>query len=140
VVGGYGRANFGCPAAFCAGAAEPKAQGWELGFKAVVIPMGTMMGWVEGTGTYETVSIVRTQTPEGERESSLVGYEGAVGVSLGVGAELPLRGKMDLTFVPGFRLRLYDADPPASDSDLAAVRVSYVLVELGIRYIFGRGG
>jgi hypothetical protein len=99
-----------------------------------------MLGWIEGAGTYETVSIVRTKNPQGERESRRVTYEGAFGLSLGVGAELPLHGAMDLTFVPGFRLRRYSAAPPTSDSDLASVKVTYVLFEAGFRYIFGRGG
>jgi hypothetical protein len=136
--GGYGRAGFNCEAAFCVGSEKPKAQGWEVGLKAVVVPLGSMMGWVEGAGTYETVSIVRTLSPEGEPRSRLVDYNGAVGVSLGVGAELPLRGTLDLTFSPAVRFRLYDADPPGDHPDMVSVPVRYALFELGFRYIFGR--
>jgi hypothetical protein len=138
VFAGYGQARFKCAAALCFGADKPKTQGFEAGFKAVVIPLGSMTGWVEGAGTYERVSIVRTLTPEGERQSLLVDYGGATGLSLGVGAELPLRGTLDLTFSPSVRFRLYDADPPSDHPDMASVPVRYALFELGFRYIFGR--
>jgi hypothetical protein len=93
--------------------------------------------WVEGAGLLEEATIVRSEDREGNRAPAAVSYPWSLGFSVGLGAELPLRGAYDLFFTPGFRFRYVPADPPDSHSDLASITATYMLFEIGFRIALG---
>jgi hypothetical protein len=93
--------------------------------------------WVEGSGVFEQVTLVRTQDPEGDRNPRAVGYPWSLGFSGGIGAELALTRDGTLSFSPGFRYRYVPSDPPASEPDMASVSATYMLFEVGFRVVLG---
>jgi len=94
--------------------------------------------WVEGAAALEEVTIIRTQDGAGDPASIRVSYPWAAGLSVGLGAELDLKGDEVLFFTPGFRFRYAPADPPASHPDLASITATYALFEVGFRVVLGR--
>ena len=131
--GEYGKANLNCSVTFCGTRVSPGTKGLSLGLRAMALPLGNMDIWVEGAGVFEEVTIIRSEDREGNREPAAVAYPWSLGISGGVGAELPLTGENNFFFSPGFRFRYVPADPPDDHTDLTSVIATYMLFEVGFR-------
>lgn len=127
-----------CSATFCGNAVKPGVRGLGVGIRAIAFPLGSMDIWVEGEGVFEQVTIIRVQDPAGNRTPSAVDYPWSYGFSGGAGAELALTGKGDIYFSPGFRFRYVPADPSDSEPDMASVKATFMLFEVGFREGLGR--
>ena len=138
VVGGFGKTKLDCSPSFCGPDDKPGTRALSLGVKGIAFPLGSMDIWVEGGGALEEISIVRTQDATGDAISTLVHYPWAPGFYGGIGAELPLTGRDNFFFTPGFRFRYVPADPPDAHSDLESVTATYVLFEVGFRVNLGK--
>ena len=138
VVGEYGRAHLGCSATFCGSTKKPETQSVGLGLRVVAFPLGSMNVWVEGGGVLEETTIIRTRDESGDSEVSAVPYPWSLGFSGGFGTELALTGSRTSFFTPGFRFRYVPADPPDTDPDLAPITTTYMLFEIGFRFLLGR--
>ncbi len=138
VVGEYGRAHLGCSTTFCGSTKKPETQSVGLGLRIVAFPLGSMDVWVEGGGVLEETTIIRTRDESGNSEVSTVAYPWSLGFSGGFGTELALTGSRTSFFTPGFRFRYVPADPPDTDPDLAPITTTYMLFEIGFRFLLGR--
>jgi hypothetical protein len=138
LVAGYGRTKFGCSGPFCGSAPDPEAQAFDLGVRTVAGSLGSMDIWVEGGGSMEKFSIIRTRNESGEPESKRVWYPWSLGFFVGGGAELPLTGEGNFYFSPGFQYHHATADPPSSQPNLQSVTAQSLTAQIGFKLLLER--
>lgn len=133
---GYARNEFQCSAFLCGGAKPPLATGLEAGVQRTLTRVGAMDFWGELSGSYEQVRIVRLGANGNLRANRRVPFERKLGLTVGTGIRLGVRGNNQWEFIPAARYRFYTAEPLMADADLRAVDVTHFHLELAFRKNF----
>ncbi|HEV2150607.1 MAG TPA: hypothetical protein VGR37_24630 [Longimicrobiaceae bacterium] len=127
LVGGYSQARFDCPRCAQRGLEGTVVdQGGDFALQVTPARIGGLAPWIRAGGLLHQLTFTGT---DGELSS-----DPALGLQVGGGVGLALPGALRLT--PGVHYRTYAAELDLGELGNESVRVSHVLLDVGLSYRF----